>query len=97
MVLGSRAAGSSFAQGGGGGGGGGGVMALMGSAVNQDGRSSALTAPSGPAQQMAIRAALEDAGATPFHVDLLSMHGTGVWGQVCGGGVGGRCLRRDML
>jgi acyl transferase domain-containing protein len=32
--------------------------ALLGSAVNQDGRSSALTAPNGPAQQAVIRAAL---------------------------------------
>lgn len=33
-------------------------LMLMGSAVNQDGRSSSLTAPNGPAQQRAIRAAL---------------------------------------
>ena len=31
---------------------------LRGSAVNQDGRSSALTAPRGPAQQSVLRAAL---------------------------------------
>ena len=34
------------------------VLVLRGSGVNQDGRSSALTAPNGPAQQAVIRAAL---------------------------------------
>lgn len=34
------------------------VLLLRGSGVNQDGRSSALTAPNGPAQQSVIRAAL---------------------------------------
>ena len=62
-------------------------------AVNQDGRSSALTAPNGPAQQMAIRAALEDAAgmngndegavgssgimSLGMRVSRLQMHGTG--------------------
>src|SRR5690606_27511992 len=36
---------------------------VRGSAINQDGRSSGLTAPSGPAQEAVIRAALADAGA----------------------------------
>lgn len=40
---------------------------LIGSAVNQDGRSSSLTAPNGPAQQRAIRAALL-AGSTSSQV-----------------------------
>ena len=51
---------------------------LAGSAVNQDGRSSALTAPNGPAQQDVLRAALAEAGLAPGDVGVLSMHGTGV-------------------
>ncbi len=43
----------------------------------QDGRSSALTAPNGPAQQQVIRQALEEAGVAPEAVALLEMHGTG--------------------
>jgi acyl transferase domain-containing protein len=37
------------------------LVLLCGTATNQDGRSSALTAPSGPAQQAVIQAALTDA------------------------------------
>lgn len=50
---------------------------LTGSAVNQDGRSSALTAPNGPAQQEAIRTALAAAGAAPGALTSLELHGTG--------------------
>jgi acyl transferase domain-containing protein len=50
---------------------------LAGSAVNQDGRSSALTAPNGPAQQDAVRAALADAGLGPHDVCGTELHGTG--------------------
>ena len=55
---------------------------LAGAAVNQDGRSSALTAPNGPAQQQVMRAALLSAGTSgdglsPWDVTALSMHGTG--------------------
>lgn len=50
---------------------------LLGSAVNQDGRSSALTAPNGPAQQEVIRTALKVAGAAPTDLLTLQMHGTG--------------------
>ncbi|KAI8473970.1 MAG: hypothetical protein J3K34DRAFT_383389, partial [Monoraphidium minutum] len=53
------------------------LAVVLGSAVNQDGRSSALTVPSGPAQQEVIRAALAAAGVAPSGVHLLSMHGTG--------------------
>jgi acyl transferase domain-containing protein len=47
------------------------------SAVNQDGRSSALTAPSGPAQQEVLRSALASAGLAPRDVSVLQLHGTG--------------------
>ena len=51
---------------------------LRGCAVNQDGRSSALTAPNGPAQQDAIRAAMRDARVRDAStVTGLQMHGTG--------------------
>jgi acyl transferase domain-containing protein len=43
---------------------------VCGSAVNQDGRSSALTAPNGPAQQAVINQALASAGMQPKQVRL---------------------------
>merc|ERR1719174_1525184 len=52
-------------------------VALLGTAVNQDGRSSALTAPNGPAQQMVIRSALQHKSLDGGDVSLLQMHGTG--------------------
>jgi 3-oxoacyl-(acyl-carrier-protein) synthase/SAM-dependent methyltransferase/acyl carrier protein len=50
---------------------------IRGSAWNQDGRSGGLTAPSGPAQERVIRAALANAGTTPERVSYLEAHGTG--------------------
>ena len=46
-------------------------LLVLGTAVNQDGRSSSLTAPSGPAQQALLKAALASASLPPSKARAL--------------------------
>jgi acyl transferase domain-containing protein len=57
------------------------LCVIPGTAINQDGRSSALTAPNGPAQQEVIRQALaamqHSTDLTQASMVAMSLHGTG--------------------
>ena len=44
------------------------LAVVRGTAVLQDGKSATITAPSGPAQQLCLKAALSDAGLRPEDV-----------------------------
>ncbi|MGW0936866.1 HAD-IIIC family phosphatase [Streptomyces sp. NPDC002666] len=67
------------------------LAVIRGSAVNQDGRSQGLSAPSGPAQERVVRAALDAAGLLPGDLDHVEAHGTGT---ALGDPIEGRALAR---
>src|SRR6185503_17444141 len=53
------------------------LAVIAGSAVNQDGATNGLTAPSGLAQQLVVRRALDVGGVDPSLVSFIETHGTG--------------------
>lgn len=53
------------------------LACLVGSAINQDGRSASMTAPSGPAQQMCIKASMAEARLAASEIAVAECHGTG--------------------
>lgn len=50
---------------------------IEGTCVNQDGRSSSLTAPSGPAQQVTLRTAMSVGCIDKNAISTIELHGTG--------------------
>ncbi len=50
---------------------------ILGGAVNQDGRSSSLTSPHGPSQQVLLATSLRYCGLRPGHIGNIAVHGTG--------------------
>eukprot|EP00889_Picochlorum_renovo_P002064 jgi/Picre1/29094/NNA_004487.t1 len=50
---------------------------IIGTGVNQDGKSSALTAPNGPAQQTVMKDALMAGNVLAKEISFIQMHGTG--------------------
>jgi acyl transferase domain-containing protein len=53
------------------------LAVIRGSAVNHGGASNGLMAPNGRAQEVLLRAALQDARLSPLEVDFVETHGTG--------------------
>ncbi|MET0401149.1 MAG: SDR family NAD(P)-dependent oxidoreductase, partial [Cystobacter sp.] len=53
------------------------IAVVRGSAVNHDGRSSGLTVPSGPAQQLLMERALQQARVPASNIGFVEAHGTG--------------------
>ena len=53
------------------------LAAILGSSVNHDGRTNNLNAPCGPAQELALRSALQAAKISPNDVQAIEAHGTG--------------------
>ncbi|ADO72988.1 type I polyketide synthase [Stigmatella aurantiaca] len=53
------------------------IAVVRGSSVNHDGRSSGLTVPSGPAQQLLMERALQQARISAAQVGFVEAHGTG--------------------
>lgn len=50
---------------------------ILGGAVNQDGRSSSLTSPHGPSQQVLLAKSLRYCSLSPGYVENIAVHGTG--------------------
>lgn len=53
------------------------LAVIKGSAVNHDGRTTGITVPNGPSQQMVIRQALQNGRVTADEIGYVEAHGTG--------------------